>query len=700
MKNRIKKLLVLLLAVSCFLTMTLTALAQNGTDSMKTFVPKKLNTVSLGHSSQAELVNAVLIPNADGKLLAFSIKYYNGGTSDLDLNSYWAKVRSKSKAGTSYSVKIIAEDKGKAKLPAKNEYTITYYSELSADAKLSDVIVDVIEWDLYSSSTSFEKRLGQFTFEENHFTVPAGSRFAIKYAGWVLEAGIKKSVVSSNEKYHNVALTVELLNSGKSAVALPQLKYYILTSDDLLYALTPSRMTSTEIAPKMSEEISLRANIPVEVGTNNWKLIVANTAADNQLALPLATFEVPKSTISISDDFDAEYSFATLDGLYYVTINEITRSPIDEQDILSANLTIRNKGTRSVTVPDLQGMFVLDDAIEAPATVYQPNKIIAITPNGEIDVYMYAAIPYTFDFEELKLVLQEKDPVTNETSNVLEVSGKNPVVAMKLLPGDEPYVLKNIGARSEYAIREVRTYEGNATKRYTVQIDVKNLERRAIDIQKVAGYIKTNDGNIFPTEITELKNKITPAGRALLEIAATLPLDYDMTDATLILGESVSMTADANAQTAYINPAEIQLPADKEPQDSLQNIDLYPYKLSISNVKSQIQYGSGTLILDFNYKLERNSLVQFSGENKKIVIEVLDEANNVSLSNEYALEAGENSFVVGDHDFRFENNKDRDLLYKIERQGNYYKLNIYEQYGTEYKKLLASKEIRWFGTSD
>lgn len=698
MKVAMKRSFLLLLTIACF-TMFVIPAALHAESDIQTFVPKSLPKVSLGSASYVELVNANLIPTADGKLLTVSIRYYNGGNADLDLNNYWAKIRSKSKAGTSYSVKIAPEDRNKSKLPAKNEYTITYYSELASDAKLGDVIVDVLEWDLYSSSSSFEKRLGSFSFEEDHFTVPAGSKYAIQHAGMSLEMLIKKSVVSSNEKYHNIAVTLELYNNGKSTISTPQLKYYVLTDEEILYALTPSRTSSTEIVPKMSEETSLRANIPVDIKQSNWKLIVANTSAENQQILPLATFAIPKSAVEISDDFAAEYSFATLDGLYHVTINEITRAPIDDQDILSANLTIKNKGTRSVVVPELSGQFVLDDAIELQANAYQPNKVIAITPNGEINVHLFATIPYTFDFEEFKLVLQEKDPVSNEMNNLLEVSGKNPISPMKLIAHDESYVLNNIGARSEYAIREIRTYEGGTSKRFTVQLDVMNQEKRAIDIQQVVGFIKTNDGNIFPTEITEVKSKMTPAGKALLEISSFLPLEYDLTDATLILGEAVDM-AESAAQIAYINPVELVLPAEKEPQDTLENIDLYPYKLSISKVKSQIVYGSGTLVLDFHYKLERDALVQFNGENKKVVIEVLDEKNDVAVSNEFVLEAGENSFVIGEHEFKLTNNDDPDLLYKIQRLNNNYKLNVYEKYGTEYKKLLASKEIRWFATSD
>lgn len=700
MKIRMQRIMVLFTAFICFLAMTFPTAAQSDAAGVETFVPKKLNAVSLGQSSYAELVNAAMIPTANSKLLTISIRFYNGGNSDLDLSNYWAKIRFKSKSGTAFSVKAVAEDRNKTKIPAKTDYTMTFYSELSADAKLGDVIVDIIQWDLYSSSSSFEKRLGEITFSDDHFTVPAGKKYEIKYTGMQLEGLIKKSNITSNEKYHNAAITLELYNNGKSTITLPQLKYYILTNEEILYALTPNRSVSMEIAPKMSEEISLRANIPVEVSRGNWKLVVAIAGAEGQPVLPLATYAVPTSVVEISDDFKAEYSFATLDGLYHVTINEITRSPIDDQDIIAARLTIANKGTRAVPVPELTGKFVLDDSIDAEGSIYQPNKIIAISPNGKIDVSLFAVIPYTFDFEELKLVLQEKDPVTNEATNLLEVSGKDVIDPLKLLGKEETYSLKNVGARSEYAIREVRTYTGSTSKRFTVQIDVKNLERRAIDIQRVAGYIKTNDGNIFPVEISEVKNKMTPAGKALLEISSYFPLDYDLTDATLILGEAVSLGGEAGGQLAYINPVEFELPDEKEPQTTLENIDLYPYRLSISNVKSQIQYGTGTLTLDFKYRLERDALVQFNGENKKLVIEVLDEKNNVSLSNEYAIEAGEESFLVGEHEFRFVNNEDPDLLYKIQRLDNDYKLNIYEKHGADYKKLLASKSIRWFSTSD
>lgn len=699
--SRIKRSLALIMSILIMLMIVTPVIADSGIEEHQVFVPKKLNSVSLGKSSTAELVNAALIPTNNGKTLAVSIRYYNGGNSDLDLTNYWAKIRSKSKTGASYSVKLIPQDLNKTKLTAKNEYTLTYYSEVGSDAKLSDLIVDIVEWDLYSTSDSLEKRLGQITMSDQHFTVPAGHYYDLSFSGMTLGTLVKKSVINANEKYYNATLTFEITNNGKSTASLPQLQYYILTQDDVLYTLTPNQSANLSIAPKMDEEITLRANIPVANDREGWQLVVASSVSEGQAVLPLAVYGLSEGDLQISDDFDAEYSFTTLDGLFYMTVDHITRAPMDDQDVISAKITIENKGDTSLPMPALAGKYVLDDAIDAEAVVIQPNKVIAISPKAKVNVHMYAIIPYTFEFEDLKLVLQEQDPVSQEKSTLVEISGKNPIKPVQQVAANDVFSIQNVGSSSSYEVRTVRSYESGSSKRFVVQIDVTNLERRATDLLNFAGYVQTADGNVFPADIAEVNNKMTPGGKALLEVSTILPKHYNTDNATLIIGE-IAGISEQQKMMAYVNPVEYLLPEEQSPQDNLVEIDLYPYKLSIHNIKSQVQYGTGQLTLDFKYDLEKDSLVQFNNEKKTVVIEVLDEKNDISFTNTYTMEYGQNdqnTFEIGSHEGLF-SATDFELIFKLERMNNHYKVNVYEQYEQGFKKLLASKEIRWFATSD
>ena len=87
-------------------------------------------------------------------------------------------------------------------------------------------------------------------------------------------------------------------------------------------------------------------------------------------------------------------------------------------------------------------------------------------------------------------------------------------------------------------------------------------------------------------------------------------------------------------------------------------------------------------------------------ENKKLIIEIKDEKNDISLTNSYSFENGENNVLeIGSHDGQF-TATDSDLIFKIETMNNNFTFNVYEEIQPGFKKLLASKEIRWFSRSE
>jgi len=684
--------------------------AADSSNQVKQYVPANLNKVQLGSGSTIELINASLIPNATDKTLAVTMLYTNGSNSTIDLFDYWIRIKMKNKS-TNYPVKLVPSDKDSTKVAARSTKTLTYYSIVSADFEISNLIVDIIKWNLDSSNP--EVVVGSITPSKDIFTVPQGYQYTAMFSGIELGTYIEKAIISKNEKYYKPTIYVELTNHGKSQIAISNLQYYILTQEGYLYQLQQNGNKEMTIDPKMNKEVVLRGNIPSTVKDKDWKLVIAQPLTDTKDVLPIATYSLPASTQQTGNDLNKEYTFTDNNGLYNVKINSITRSPLESQDIITANITIKNMNTDPLPVPTFAGKFTLDNVINADASVVQPNKVLAIQPNSQIDIYMYAMIPYTYEFTELTLDLQEKisGGDNEDVSSVLEVTGKDVFTEIPQLASDEEYTIAHVGNSSTYKALAVKTYLNSASKIYTAQIEVTNNEKRSANILNFSAYIKTSDGNVFPAKIAEIKDKMVPGGKALLSIMSTVPSTYKVEDATLIFGEAAQAPSkDANAETpgasteiAYFNPIELMLPKELDGNLSdIRDIEFYPYKFTVGNVKSQILYGEGKLVLDFNYNLEKNLLVQTGSETPKIIIEVLDEKNNISFTNEYSLESGETGSKVlklGSNEGKFEAT-DPDIVFKIETMKNDYKLNIYEQIQPGYKKLIGTREIRWFSFSE
>jgi len=678
---------------------TPTFASTTGEATPKPFIPKQLSKANLGGGSYAEVVNASMMPSDSGNVVTIGIKYHNQGSTDLNLLDYWLRVKNAAKSNDKYSVQVIPDDANITKIPAHSDTVVTYYSKVGADFKISNLIVEMIEWDF--SISSFERILGSIKLGSDAFVVPADHTYSVQWSGMSINTSVSKAVISKNEKYYNTTLIYNIQNNGKSSVTLPSMQYYILTSEGILYQLQATGDNNQKIDPMTDKDITLRGNIPVAVKQDGWKLVATIAASDGKVVLPIASYNLPKPSTETGSDFLKEYTFTTLNGLYYVKVNQVTRSPLDDQDIITANLSITNKGKESLPVPDLAGKFVLDGSIDLNASVIQPNQVLAIGPGKTLQVQMYAEIPYTYEFTKLKLVLQQK-VTDNDKENLLEITGSDVFSALPVLPLNDLYSIDNVGNRSTYQLKAIKEYNSITSKILTAQIVVSNQEKRSAGLISFIGFFETADGNVFPAAISEIKDKMIPGGKALLEVSTTMPVQYDTKDATLVLGEAVSPAdgKEAQANTAYVNPIKVTLGAQKEAQEGLKEIDAFPYTLSFEKVRSQIIYGEDKIQISFNYQLDKDSLVVSNGKDKKIVIEIKDETNNISFMNAYAIEGTDKatSLQLGSNSGMF-TAVDNDLVFKIKAMNNDFTFNVYEEISPGFLNLLATQKIRWFSTS-
>ncbi|UUZ95945.1 hypothetical protein LJK87_17145 [Paenibacillus sp. P25] len=87
-------------------------------------------------------------------------------------------------------------------------------------------------------------------------------------------------------------------------------------------------------------------------------------------------------------------------------------------------------------------------------------------------------------------------------------------------------------------------------------MEVSNLEKRFTGVSKLVANFKTSDGTVYPATVSEIKNKVSPGGRALLMLSSTVPKGFPTSGLHVMIGEAVTedkYTDGDKKPDAYVN---------------------------------------------------------------------------------------------------------------------------------------------------
>jgi hypothetical protein len=707
----------LALTLTLSITSLVPALAVSGASAP---IRAAVGKVNITASSYMELKQINLLPDQIGKLAAFTITIHNQGSSELLFIDYW--VRLKSTSGNKFSTRLLPADKDKNQVTPGSSMDITFYAKVNDTTALQDLIVQFIKWDF--NQPGFESVIGEVAVPSTYTNVtPADEAYLMRIGGTDVAASIKKLVSNKNEKYYVPTVYLTLENVGSNSVTMPAYLFSILTSEGLLYPLEAKGVKDLIINPKESKEIQLSGTIPVSVSADNWQLMITENLTDLKLKLPIASFALPKVSLQEEGSIGKEYTFTSKSGVYTAKMNGLYRLPWEDQDILTADLTLLNKGTDSLPIPDLTGYFMLDNAVKVEAKLVKTAKVIALGTNSNVSFQIAGKIPYTYEFSQVKLVLQEKETAgsttggstggsTGTVTDVLEFTGQSELQAIPLQKQTESYTLTDIGRQSKFTVRSTASYSGKTGKLFTVQLEAANLEKRFSTIAKLVAHFRAENGTIFPAAIAEVKNKVSPSGKAILNVSATLPLSYSTSNMQLLIGEAVTdgmlTEGDKAVADSYVKPAAFVLPEeDKTVKDKLKDVQLFPYTISMNKIGTTIENSKVTLI--FDYEITKDALTETNLEGRKLIISLDDSKGIKSFERAFDLKSLEpaasdattdltNTLQLGKHEKFKISVTDADLIYKLEFLKKY-NVSVYEEFQGQ-RKLLASQANDWFTISD
>ena len=546
-------------------------------------------------------------------------------------------------------------------------------------------------------------RLPDPVFEEEG-TVAVGQVKSIEVDDNTLETSILKRTSSKNDKFIDHTITFVMKNTGTTSVKVPKYRFSVKTADGLTYPATAENFDNVTVDPQVSKEIEIHVSIPAEVNIDSAVLVLSSPLPEGQdqtgKSLPMASYALPSeydNRAALGDTVRVSMKV----GAYDVRLNSIQRLPWQDKDLLSLNVSLINRDTDTLPIPNLAGKIVLDGSVEVPVTAVPIDRVIGVPRDGEVRIALYGTIPYTYEYSRLQLVLQER--VDDKTAKTLvEFEHGAGTLEPPTIRYGSTHEIQAIGRSASLAVRSVRTYEGLDGDLVTVLVNTQNLEKRLADAPSLVAHFVTPDGATYPAAIQQLKNKLSPNSVATLFISATLPSDTETEDLRLLIGEAVGSGSGQPGDTeqpgssAYVNAVAFELPEeDEQPRQSFTDLDFYPYRLTMNNFRTEV-ITQNQFRFAFDYELSRSPLAQANMDDRKILLEFKDSRGDVAFSQELQL-GKEDGLKLGSDTKEFVKN-DPLIISKIPYLQNY-DVYVYDEF-QGMKKLIAVRSFTWFVYSD
>jgi hypothetical protein len=525
----------------------------------------------------------------------------------------------------------------------------------------------------------------------------------IDIAGTSVATSISRASVSKTETNYLTNIFFTFANNGAKVVTLPNYLFNVKTKEGLIYPLVVTGLKDISLNPKESKEFQLSVSIPVAVNVEELELQLIQPSAagaDSSFNYPIASYKVPQST-SQEVSIGTEYPYTNKNGSYSAKLTTIQRLPWEDQDIISAEITINNKGAASAPPIKLQGYYMLDGNIKVDANLLQLDNMISIPTKGSSSYVLMSKIPYTSQFSNLKLVLQEKTSDT-DSATIIEFSGNTDLMALPTIAKGESYKLQNVGKSSELKITNLYTYKGSTNDLYYLELDMKSLEKRFTSASKLAAYLKTKDDLYFPATLSDVTQKINPGGKAMLAIWSELPQGYKASDLDLMIGLADSTTTGAGETKTtnvdgYYRVAKMVLPDENTTvKSSLDGLVIQPYTIGFSNIKNEPFISTTTYNVNFDATVVKNSnsAPELGANTHKLVAEITDNLSNKyekSFELDKDLKSGKNSLSI---QIKFDTDEKKGMEFFNGNINKSYTIKVYDEF-KGYRRLLSTSSANW-----
>lgn len=299
------------------------------------------------------------------------------------------------------------------------------------------------------------------------FTVAAGAIKKVSIDNNVVDMQLKSSAVYAENENGIWTYQLRVKNTGSTAVTLPAYELSVKSAEGYTFPVTTTAFSSLTLKPLEERLIELTASIPLELAQDTLQLqVIPPAAADNsgKIVLPAAYFKIPYKLES-NTHVTTEASVTNNYGTFGVTLQSLQRLPWGDEDLVQARLSIRNSSSKTITLPKLTGILKADlNDLTSSTQVVVDNDVSILAPGESAQVTVLAHIPYTLDYSQTKIILQET------SGQFLSLSTSDgAVTSLAPLAAGSAIRITSTGKRRFFRSVRQPSIPAAAPKRYTVR---------------------------------------------------------------------------------------------------------------------------------------------------------------------------------------------------------------------------------------
>ncbi|MFC5700905.1 hypothetical protein ACFPVX_06405 [Cohnella faecalis] len=660
--------------------------------AVKSAIPAPL---TIAKNVTAQVKNVELFTQDKGLYLVYTINYVNNGASTLQLDDYWAKIKTTS--GKSFSIKVVDKDKKITTVAPKSNASITYYAAIDEGLTLKNLRVNLIKWDF--NVAGYMKNIGTFDLAKGYApAVAAYEPITIAAKETKLKTSIKtvQSSVDDEDRVIDISYVIENLNTREYKAATTQ--FYVMTPDGSIYSAVNSDLKDLVVKPKERKTISLKATLPIDVKATGLKLITGYQSEADGIFIPTAAYQVPKASEVVTN----VVTKMTYDN-YNIEILGYSRLPSGSQDALQANIKVTNISNDEQKVPSLKASWKINGVAQetkTPALIAVDSKL-QLSKGESIQLAATIFIPYTLTLKDVSINLKEVvDEKTEETIGSFR-SDKYNVYKTAV---DSTAAFTRVGSKSNVELLKVRSKDDGKQVNIFGDLAVTNLEYRPNSLQKYGIYLKGKDGQIYPLAVGEYEGQVISSGRIIVPFTGKVPLAAKDNVMDLLITELLPNTGDASNKDNTVSSEIYSVTAewtDSAPSTKFHNLAIGKYDFTFDKFYAYLDMSNyvsaNGLKLDFEYTMVEDSNVDDMAGTYKLRFELEDqESAKVTFVKEFALNGKDKTdeFASSGTIKKTIQFNDPAILDKITNFQEY-KLSIYYTINDQ-KVLLAQKTIPYF----
>lgn len=622
--------------------------------------------------------------NHNGKVyMRVAVQFANGGKKVLSDPGYKAQL--KSAGGSVFDLVPEDETGSNFKIQPGQKRTIYYLAEVPSNLK-----TELMTMQFTQEDETLNMMLPVKTFKLPAVTadkpVPDYGIRKISVNHQTIETQLKYASVYTENNTGKWNIQFRIKNLNEKSVKLPAYELSIFTDEGYSIPVNAKAIDHVTLKPMEEKLIDLDVDVPLHMKQNTLQLQLTEPATEGKITFPTALYKIPHAQEGKSHQ-GSENIIENSHGTFGVKLSSYQRLPWGDKDQIVARISIRNTKTTTVQLPVLKAAINagMRDLSNTGQIVVQDTQT-TLAPNETVELYILANIPYSYNFNQLRIELQETagEDITKFLS--LNFNAFNNV--MSLVPAGDSYPIHTPGKKSEVRERLTTIYHDAKSNLMYTELEMTNQEKRQSKQSQLVAYYKTPDNEYFEAEVSQSSAKTSPEGKNLVTVWSKLPLNVNTSQLELYVGEGVAngkMADVGDELTGSINTVRLALsPRVVQPATNLQHVELFPYQLNITRGEGTLSAAKDMLNIVIYYDLLRNEDYETGSTDHKLIMEVIDPSGK---SIEKVLTLG-TDLTVGNNKSYFMNlNTD---LSKIINSGTV-RINLYDEF--QGRRILLGSQV-------